>query len=349
MTTDDSPRPPGARRASAGIHAALFFATLAFASLSVEGKLAMSPPHDVSPAALAMARFLGGAVVFAGAHLALRTPRVTQLADALHLAVLAFFGVVCNQALLLVGLRITSAVSATLLIAMIPVFTAALAALTGRERFSQRAGAGTAVALFGAAMLTGFAVPRLGDSFALVYALSTAIYVLHAKSALERLGTVTVMAWVFGWGALLFAPVGGVALVREAPSWSLPAALLVAFCVLVPTVLAYAVNAWALRRASPTLVAIYVFLRPPLAALLAWAQLGEALGARTAVAGLVLLAGVTIVATAPRPHAGPAARPAPPARDGDALAPAPGMALLSGSPGAEVPSPEPARSPPFKA
>ncbi|WP_437939025.1 DMT family transporter [Sorangium sp. So ce341] len=347
MPTSDPSKPPGERRASAGIHAALFFATFAFASLSVEGKLAMSPPHDVSPAALAMARFLGGAVVFAGAHLALRTPRVARPADALHLAVLAFFGVVCNQALFLVGLRITSAVSATLLIAMIPVFTAAIAALTGREPLSRRAGAGTAVALFGAAMLTGFAVPRLGDSFALAYALSTAVYVIYAKSALQRLGTVTVMAWVFGWGTLMFAPIGGAALVREAPSWSLPAALLVAFCVLVPTVMAYAVNAWALRRASPTLVAIYVFLRPPLAALLAWIQLGEAVSARTAAAGFVLLAGVTIVATAPSPPAGAAAQPAPPPPDGDALARSTGLPLLAANGGA--PSRPPARSGSIKA
>ncbi|KYF83783.1 hypothetical protein BE20_51795 [Sorangium cellulosum] len=38
------------------------------------------------------------------------------------------------------------------------------------------------------------------------------------------------------------------------PSISLPLSLLAAFCVLAPTVMAYAVNAWVLRRASPTLV-----------------------------------------------------------------------------------------------
>ena len=59
---------------------------------------------------------------------------------------------------------------------------------------------------------------------------------------------VTVVAWVFGCGVILFAPVGAVTLVREAPMWTSGAAGMVAFIVLVPTALAYSVNAWALRR-----------------------------------------------------------------------------------------------------
>ena len=72
----------------------------------------------------------------------------------------------------------------------------------------------------------------------------------------KSLGAVTVVAWVFGLGALLFAPLGASALFTEAPSWSTSASVLGAFVVAVPTVRAYSVNAWARARAAPTLVTI---------------------------------------------------------------------------------------------
>jgi drug/metabolite transporter (DMT)-like permease len=282
------------------VHLTLFIVQVAFGSLAVEGKVAMGPSHHVSPRALAMVRILGGAAVFIGAHLALRTPKVARLRDMLHLALLSLFGVVLNQALFLAGLRQTSPVAATLLVAMIPVFTAGVAALTGRERLSLRAAAGIGVALFGVIALSGFALPHRGDVLVLLNSLSYAFYVVFARSALERFGPVTVVAWVFGCGALLFAPLGAVALAHEAPTWSLSTSSLIAFIVLVPTVFAYSANAWALRRATPTLVTIYVYLQPLIVAALSFLQLGHALDLRTALSGIVIFAGVGLVASAPR-------------------------------------------------
>lgn len=268
----------------------------------------MSPRFGVSPPALAMARIVGSAVVFVAALLALRRtegsgvpePRVTAWRDRLLLGVLSIFGIVFNQALFLAGLQRTSPVSATLLVATIPVFSALVAAVAGRERLTARSASGIALALLGIAVLSRFALPQLGDLLVLTNALSYAIYVVFAKGPLRRHGTLSVMAWVFGWGALLFAPLGGVALAREAPSWSPGAAALVAYIVGVPTILAYGLNAWALRRASTTLVTIYIYLQPLVVAALAWVQLGQPLEVRALIAGLLILAGVTVVATAPR-------------------------------------------------
>ena len=287
--------PPTPER-STGVHVALVIVQLAFASLAVEGKLAMSPRFGVSSLALAMVRILGGAAVFLVAHLVLRTPRVRSLRDALELGALALFGIVINQALFLAGLQRTSPVAATLLTATIPVFTALVAALAGRGRITLRAGAGIAIAVFGIAVLSGFKAPGAGDALVIVNAASYAIYVVFAKKMLARYGTVTVVAWIFGWGAILFAPVGVVTLVREAPGWPAAAGGILAFVVLVPTVIAYSVNAWALRRAAPTLVTIYVYLQPLLVAALAWIQLGQAPPPSAAFAAPFILAGVTLVA-----------------------------------------------------
>ncbi|HVY45967.1 MAG TPA: DMT family transporter [Minicystis sp.] len=287
------------RRLGPAVHVVLANVQVAFASLAVEGKIAMNR-YGVSPAALAMTRIAGGAAVFMTLHLASGSPRLRSIRDAAELALLAVFGIVLNQALFLAGLSRTQPMSATLLVATIPVFVASIAAATGREPLTRRTAAGIAVAFSGVFVLTGFAFPARGDLLVLLNALSYATYVVFAKGALERLGTATVVAWVFTFGAVLFAPFGGAALLREAPAWPAPALLLVGFIVLVPTVVAYSGSAWALERAPSTLVAVYVYLQPLVTATLAWIQLGTPPEARSGVAAGLILLGVTIVATAPR-------------------------------------------------
>src|SRR5262249_14108597 len=156
------------------VHAALVLVQVAFGSLAVEGKLVMSPGYGISPPALAMARILGGALVFGAAHLVLGTPRVRSARDAGKLALLSLFGIAINQGLFLAGLRRPSPISATLLVATIPVFTALVGALSGRDRLSRRGALGVAVALLGIATLTGFALPAAGDALVMANAASYA-------------------------------------------------------------------------------------------------------------------------------------------------------------------------------
>lgn len=307
VSVDSSTRAPAYEpppAATAGgvlaLHGALLLVQAAFGTLAVEGKLAMSPRFGVSPPALAMVRILGGALVFVPAHLFLRSPRARGWRDAAELALLALFGIVLNQALFLAGLRRTSPVSATLLVATIPVFTAAIAAIAGQAKLGVRGASGIALALLGTFVLSGFALPQTGDALVLLNSASYATYIVFSKRALARHGTLTVLAWIFGAGALLFAPVGGLALARELPAWPAPTLGLVAFIVLVPTAFAYSLNAWALRRATPALVTIYVYLQPLIVMGLAWVQLGQPPTPSALLAGLFILSGVALVATAPR-------------------------------------------------
>jgi drug/metabolite transporter (DMT)-like permease len=71
----------------------------------------------------------------------------------------------------------------------------------------------------------------------------------------------------------------------------------VAVVLLLPTIVAYSLTAWALGRSTPTLVSVYIYLQPLIAAALQWVQLGERIGTRALVAGAFIVAGVSIVAT----------------------------------------------------
>jgi drug/metabolite transporter (DMT)-like permease len=279
-------------------HAALLIVQMAFAGGAVEGKLAMRATATggggVDPFALAMARMLGAAVFFQ-LLARLRPSRPPALREHARIALLSLLGIVLNQTLFLVGLRITTAFAAALLGATIPVFTAGLAVLLRVERPATRTAVGLALAFSGVLWLTGVGSLDLGALLIALNCLSYALYIVLAKPVLQRLGARTLVTWVFTWGVLMMVPVGGWRLAADLPQWGPRAWLLVGFMIACPTIIAYLANAWALQRSTPTMVTIYIYLQPLLAALLQWVQMREPVSRRALVASALILAGVAVV------------------------------------------------------
>jgi drug/metabolite transporter (DMT)-like permease len=283
------------------VHAALVVVQVAFASQAVEGKVLMGPSsaggEGVSPFAVAMVRMLGAAVFFQAFTRATGTLRPATRRDHGWLAVLSILGIVLNQALFLVGLRMTSPVNVALLSVTIPLFTAAIAVAFGHERASWRLGIGLATSIAGVVWLTGVGSLDRGVLVVLANCVSYSAYIVLSRATIQRLGTLTVVTWIFTWGALLFAPLGMPDLFAGAASWTPRGWGFLAYIVAMPTIVAYLCNAWALERSTPTLVSIYIYVQPVLAALLAWLQLGITVSERLALAAVVIAAGVTLVAT----------------------------------------------------
>jgi drug/metabolite transporter (DMT)-like permease len=271
---------------------------MAFAGGAVEGKLAMRAAAagggGVDPFALAMARMLGAALFF---QLLARVRRSRPLPVREHAraALLSLLGIALNQTLFLMGLRITTAFAAALLGATIPVFTAALAVLLRVEKPAARTAVGLALAFSGVLWLTGGGSLDVGATLIAVNCLSYALYIVLAKPVLERVGALTLVTWVFTWGAVMMVPVGGLRLVVGVQEWGARGWWLVAFMIACPTIVAYLANAWALQRSTPTMVTIYIYLQPLLAALLQWVQMREPVSRRALVASALILAGVAVV------------------------------------------------------
>jgi drug/metabolite transporter (DMT)-like permease len=285
-------------------HAALVVVQLAFGTGAVEGKLAMAPlaagGGGVTPAALAMTRMVGATAFFHGLRALTRASgdreRVGKM-DHLRLMGLSWLGIVLNQALYLYGLHYTRPSTASLIGATIPVFAAALAIVARQEKASARTAAGLALSLGGVVCLTGLSRPDWGALIIAGNCLCYALYLVLARDVIRRLGALTVVTWIFTWGALFFSPLGVPALAHEAAAWSSRAWWLVGFVVLIPTIVAYGANSWALGRASAALVAIYIYLQPLVTILLEWAQLGRGLSTRALISTALIIAGVAIVAS----------------------------------------------------
>jgi drug/metabolite transporter (DMT)-like permease len=274
---------------------------LAFAAQSVEAKIAMGPRAEggegISPWALAMTRMLGAALFFQAFTRATGLLRATSARDRAALAGLSVLGIVLNQTLFLLGLRFTQPTTASLLGVTIPVISAALAVGIGQERMSARLGAGLALAVGGVLALTGVHSVDVGALLVLGNSVSYAAYIVFSRGIIQRLGALTVITWLFTWGAILFAAFGAADVARGAPSWTARGWGFVAFIVVVPTIVAYLCNAWALGRSTATLVTVYIYLQPVLTAVLAWVQRGDPVTARHALAAGLIVLGVTIVAT----------------------------------------------------
>jgi drug/metabolite transporter (DMT)-like permease len=294
--------PDFAKRAAP--HAALLVVQLAFGSQAVEAKVLMGAVAaggcGVSPASVAMLRMLFAAVVFQAIY-RLEGPSRQRVARDDHLKILGLsvLGVSLNQGLFLAGLRLTTPFVTSLLGAAIPVATAAIAVLLRVDRMTLRKGAGLTFAVLGVLTLTGLGHVDKGAILVALNSISYAGYIVLSRPVLMRLRAVTLMAWLFTYGALLFAPVGLLPLAHTLPELTPRAWMYTAYILLVPTLLAYLLNAWALSRVTPTVVTAYIYLQPLVAAVIAWIQLGQAPEKRALLAAPLILLGVALSAFAP--------------------------------------------------
>jgi drug/metabolite transporter (DMT)-like permease len=113
---------------------------------------------------------------------------------------------------------------------------------------------------------------------------------------IKRYGALTVITWIFIFGSFITLPVGSYQMAKF-PLSNVPigAWLAVLYIILVPTVAAYYLNAWALGRVAPSIVAIYVYLQPLIAFAVAPMILGEQLNSRTWLAAGLIFAGLATV------------------------------------------------------
>jgi drug/metabolite transporter (DMT)-like permease len=284
------------------VHLALIAVQAMFASLSIAGKLALA---DLAPRALVAVRAPTAALILVAVRLFVRPFERVAGRDLVTLALLATFGIVVNQILFVEGLARTTATNAIVLNATIPVFTAGVAIALGRERPTVARLLGLGVAFAGALVVAsggGKGPVRLdgahlvGSAMLLTNSLSFAIYLVLSRPILQRYKTVTVVSWVMTFGALGVLPFGAPLLVAAAPHVGPKAWLAVAWIVLFPTVGTYFLNAYALRRAPASLVAIYIYLQPILGAGMAAVVLGERPHLATLAGGLLIATGIALVA-----------------------------------------------------
>jgi drug/metabolite transporter (DMT)-like permease len=282
------------------VHAALLTVALLFGGNYVVAKFAF---REVSPLTLVVLRSWGAAaILFAASAVLHRTanrPPISR-ADLRELFFYSLLGSTINQICFLEGLSRTTATNASVMLVSIPVLTLAFAVLLGRERATATGVAGIALGLTGALILI---VPQggvdvsasaaFGNVLLLIGGSSFALYLVLTRPILARHDPLRVMSWIFLFSGLTVLPFG-IADVGHIATHGLTGAgwSSVAYVVIGSTAIPYLLNSWALVRVKSSLVAIYILVQPVVAGTLGWMFLDERLGANTAVAAALVVAGV---------------------------------------------------------
>jgi drug/metabolite transporter (DMT)-like permease len=258
--------------------------------------------RDVPPLWLAFLRFGQGALALLIVLLLFRrdTLRVERR-DVPYLALLgllfyAIFPITFNA-----GLRYIEASRAALILATMPLWTLVLARRMAHERLTGRQLIGVLISVAGVAVVmadrgVGHSTrSTIGDLLLIATALCGAIYNVAAKRVLARYNGITVTFYAMLFGSLFLLP--AVALERgfSLGTASRETILLVIFLGVFGGALAFSMWTSALRRLSPTEVAVYINLNPLAATLLAATMLGERLSVWFVVGFVAVATGVLIV------------------------------------------------------
>ena len=288
-------------------HLALITVQILFGAWPIFGKIVL---RSMSATSLVACRLIGAAIVFAFLRrrftALFRMPRQ----DFFLLVLCSLTGVVGNQLLYVKGLSLTTVINTALLSTSIPVFVLFVSILFGYDRLSLRRLLGIGLAVAGVVYLINPARAQLtpqtsaGNLLIACNSLLYAVYIVISKRLFERYGALDVITWIFLVSALLTLPLGVYSLRQDnlaAISWS--TWLVVGVIIVLPTVGAYYLNAWALTQVSPSTVAIYIYLQPLVAFGFAPLLLGERWNSRTAIATVFIFAGVGLVVSRGRSRA----------------------------------------------
>ena len=275
------------------VHAALFFVAVIYAANYSLSKDVM--PRYMGPFGIVTLRIVGATLFFAAAKFfAAPQDRLLGRADNLRAIACGICGIGVNQLLFFSGLNLTSPISASLLQTIAPIVVVIASAILLSERITLPRVLGIAVGAAGAASLilsrnaqaAIYPHATLGNIFILLNATVFGLYLVLVQPLMRKYHAFTVLSRIFLVGAFIAVPFGWrEALTSDYAHFPLYIWLEIGYMVVFLTILAYLLNNWALKYASPALLGVYIYLQPVLAVLIAvglgrdpltWGKAGQA-------------------------------------------------------------------------
>lgn len=250
-------------------HTALFIANLMYGANYVIAKGLM--PNLLGPNGFIFFRVIGASILFWIIY-ALRFERVAR-ADIGRIAICALFGVACNQLCFFNGLMLTSPVNASVIMTLTPILVLILSVIFLSEKVRRLQLVGVVVGAIGSVIFSlsneGSAFSTgIGDLFIFINAASYSIYLALVKPLMAKYRPLTVIAWVFAFG-LVYVSLFPLTLTEVgAVDWSKfdgESISRFVFVIVGVTFVPYLLNIYSMKRLSPYITAVYIYLQPLLA------------------------------------------------------------------------------------
>ena len=231
----------------------------------------------VASAALTDIRIFGGTVLFWIASLFFKAEKVERK-DYIRLFGAGFFSTAFNQICFIKGVSLTSPVDASICTSTLPIWTMIMAAIFLKEPVTGKKAGGVLLGLCGALLLVFFGSGRAagtgsnvwGDLLCLLSQISYGVYLVFFQDVIKKYSPVTLMKWKYTFGALILLPFSFGSLFSV--QWALLPAdqwAGLAYILLCGTFLSYLIVPIGQKHLRPTVVAMYNYLQPITAAVVA--------------------------------------------------------------------------------
>jgi drug/metabolite transporter (DMT)-like permease len=195
-----------------------------------------------------------------------------------------------------------------------PLFVALFARFVYREHIRRRIWVALVLCISGLAVIveswSGLAFDTLGITAAFAASFALTAYILMAEQERKRRDPVSLSFYGFLFAALFWTVIqplwqfpwqtlgDTVSLQGNLDEYSAPVWALIAFVVLVGTMITFSLLTGSLRHITATRASIVATLEPVIATAVAWLWLGETFGAAQIVGGIVVLAGIFLAQSA---------------------------------------------------
>jgi drug/metabolite transporter (DMT)-like permease len=223
----------------------------------------------LAPLTVGAWRFIVAALCMSVIWLLRETPTWPTIRRSLPIyTLLGLVGIFGFNALLFVGLKNTSPVNASLVMALNPLMTALLSAVLVRERLRRPHALGALVSLAGVLLvLTGGSLAQLahvsrGDLLVFGASVCWALYAILGRKWARESSPLTLSTWTMAVGALCFVPFAPLGHVAASGHQLLLAGAAIAFMAVGGSVLAYLWWVQAVARLGASTTALFFNLVP---------------------------------------------------------------------------------------
>lgn len=280
------------------VHIALFIVSLLYAILfSLAGQIM---PKYLNPEGFVMLRILTAFGLFQITAALVGFEKIQWKEHGLEFAICAFFGTFANMYLFFHGLALTHPINGAILMLVTPLFVAMFDHVRIKTWPKPGFVIGTLAAAAGSIWLmlgkgAQFSAETIkGDLLVALNALFYSVYLVRVKKLTSVYQPVTVNRITFFFGVLFMAAIGGLSDLISTDFTHLPQPIIlkIAYILFFTSFLVYLLNAYAVKKAGPTLAGLYIYLQPVLAGIIALILGTDHLSTVRILQMIIIMAGV---------------------------------------------------------